>query len=176
VRNASKVRAKPIPLGTFTNEKRWTERTVKSPGVGEYDLTGYKNFSKAAETTFVIPDKQTNITGSGDKRSYRAKSAMYRGQVSEMHQTSKSRSPSRGQLNQSVSTRRLGGPQHPNTNFMMQTTRFQRAMLFSKETESAQMNSLGQGPAAYDIQTLDKEGLGKKFAYTMPKVSFLIIR
>ena len=58
MKNASKTHAKPIPLGTFTNEKRWTKKAeVSSPGVGDYDLTGYKSFAKASETAFVIPEK-----------------------------------------------------------------------------------------------------------------------
>ena len=57
VRNASKTHAKSIPLGTFTNEKRWNKKPIQSPGVGDYDLTGFKSYAKASETAFVIPEK-----------------------------------------------------------------------------------------------------------------------
>ena len=79
VKNASKMQAKPIPLGTFTNAKRWNEATI-SPGVGDYDLTGFKNFAKASETQFEIPQKLTGIAGSGEKRA-RAKSAFQRSDI-----------------------------------------------------------------------------------------------
>ena len=57
VKNHSKTNSKPIPLGTFTNEKRWNKKPVVSPGVGDYDLTGFKSYAKASETTFLIPEK-----------------------------------------------------------------------------------------------------------------------
>jgi len=41
-------------LGTFTNEKRWNEANI-TPGVGDYDLTRFKNIAKANETNFEIP-------------------------------------------------------------------------------------------------------------------------
>ena len=56
VRNHSKVRAKPIPLGTFTGEKRWNE-APETPGVGDYDLTRFKTLDKVSETVFEIPKK-----------------------------------------------------------------------------------------------------------------------
>jgi len=61
VKNASKTHAKPIPLGTFNTETRWKKLETPSPGVGDYDLTGFKSYAKVAETTFEIPSKQTNI-------------------------------------------------------------------------------------------------------------------
>jgi hypothetical protein len=143
--------------------------------VGDYDLTGYKNFAKASETNFVIPEKLTNITGSGDKRMGRAKSAMHRPTRSDL-QSHKSRSPNRtGGIYENLSTKRLGGPQHPNTNYMMQASRFQRTLLFTWEGDSANLNKLGQGPAAYDTTTYDRENIGKKYAFTMPKVSKYIL-
>ena len=72
-------------MGTFTNEKRWNKKPeVSTPGVGDYDLTGFKSYAKASETTFVIPEKQTSISGSAEKRFARAKSAMHRTTVSDM--------------------------------------------------------------------------------------------
>jgi hypothetical protein len=58
---------------------------------------------------------------------------------------------------------------------MMQATRFQRTLLFTKEGNSANLNKLGQGPAAYDTTSNDKDNIGKKFAFTIPKVSFFIV-
>ena len=95
---------------------------------------------------------------------------MHRVTASDM-QTSKSRSPQRGQFNENISTRKLGGPQHPNTNYMMQASRFQRAMLFAHENDAGNKNKLGQGPAAYDFTSHDKDNIGKKFAFTIGKVS-----
>ena len=171
VQHASKMNAKPVHLGTFNNEKRWDHRKVKTPGVGDYDLTGYKNWAKVSETNFVIPPKLTNIQGSGDKRNNRAKSAMHR-QVGSDFNSRVSRSPTRRSgLYSNMSTRKLGGPQQPNTNFMMQATRFQRTLMFTHEGDSANLNKLGQGPAAYDTTSHDKDQIGKKFAFTIPKVS-----
>ena len=52
IQDAQKMQAKPIKLGTFGGEKRWKPDRSKSPGVGEYDLTRYKNWAKASETSF----------------------------------------------------------------------------------------------------------------------------
>ncbi len=49
------MQAKPIKLGTFTNEKRW-KKPLLTPGVGDYDLTKFKNICKANETNFEIPE------------------------------------------------------------------------------------------------------------------------
>ena len=49
------MQALPIKLGTFTNEKRWSAAVI-TPGVGDYDLTRFKNISKANETNFEIPN------------------------------------------------------------------------------------------------------------------------
>ena len=136
-------------------------------------MTGYKNYAKVSETQFMIPEKLTNISGSGDKRMARAKSAMHRPTRSDL-QSHKSRSPTRGGIYENMSTRKLGGPQQQNTNYMMQATRFQRAMLFTWEGDSANLNKLGQGPAAYDTTTNDRENIGKKYAFTMPKVSYIL--
>lgn len=81
-------------------------------------MTGYKNYAKVSETQFMIPEKLTNISGSGDKRMARAKSAMHRPTRSDL-QSHKSRSPTRGGIYENMSTRKLGGPQQQNTNYMM---------------------------------------------------------
>ena len=50
-------------MGTFTNEKRWNDANI-TPGVGDYDLTRFKNIAKANETNFEIgwtKLKKTNI-------------------------------------------------------------------------------------------------------------------
>ena len=72
------MQAKPIKLGTFTNEKRWTNAIV-TPGVGDYDLTRFKNICKANETNFEIPEnnpvRQETFGSSQKKTRQRAKSA-----------------------------------------------------------------------------------------------------
>ena len=50
-----KAKKNKAKLGTFTNEKRWIGPGMKNPGVGEYDLTRFKNFAKASETVFEVP-------------------------------------------------------------------------------------------------------------------------
>jgi hypothetical protein len=56
VANAQEQQAKPIKLGTFGNDPRFRHGKMKStPGVGDYDLTNFKNFAKASETNFEMP-------------------------------------------------------------------------------------------------------------------------
>lgn len=51
VMNASKMQALPPKMGTFGNDSRFKYgRTKATPGVGDYDLTNFKNFAKASET------------------------------------------------------------------------------------------------------------------------------
>ena len=52
VKNHSKTNTKAITLGTFSNEKRWNNQGVKSPGVGDYDITRFKSYAKVSETNF----------------------------------------------------------------------------------------------------------------------------
>jgi hypothetical protein len=40
-------------------------------------------------------------------------------------------------------------------------------LLFSRENDIGNKNKLGQGPAAYDTTTYDKDNIGKKFAFTI---------
>ena len=51
VKNHSKLQTKPAKLGTFNNQKRWSNATI-TPGVGDYDITRFKNISKVNETNF----------------------------------------------------------------------------------------------------------------------------
>ena len=44
-------------------------------------------------------------------------------------------------------------------------------MLFTYENDIGNKNKLGQGPAAYDTTTHDKDNIGKKFAFTIGRVS-----
>lgn len=51
VYNASHIASKPPKLGTIGNEQRFKQNRIKvTPGVGDYDLTNFKNYSKASET------------------------------------------------------------------------------------------------------------------------------
>lgn len=45
--------------------------------------------------------------------------------------------------------RRLGGPTNPVCNYMMQASREQRKLVYDRACESANMNTLGPGPAIY---------------------------
>tara|TARA_B110000285_G_C15118777_1_gene615790 strand:+ start:1848 stop:2075 length:228 start_codon:yes stop_codon:yes gene_type:complete len=68
------MQALPIKLGTFTNEKRWSAAVI-TPGVGDYDLTRFKNISKANETNFEIPERMETLGSSQKKSRQRAQSA-----------------------------------------------------------------------------------------------------
>lgn len=68
------MQAKPIKLGTFTNERRWNEANV-TPGVGDYDLTRFKNIVKANETNFEIPRKLDDTSSLLRNNRTRARSA-----------------------------------------------------------------------------------------------------
>lgn len=46
VGNAAECQNKPIKLGTFGNDPRFRQSKLKAtPGVGDYDLTNFKNFA-----------------------------------------------------------------------------------------------------------------------------------
>ena len=48
--------------------------------------------------------------------------------------------------------------------------------MFTHETDIGNKNKLGQGPAAYDTTSNDRDSIGRKFAFTIGRVSksFLI--
>ena len=72
------MQAKPPKMGTFGNDPRFRKTKVKTtPGVGDYDLTNYKNFAKASETTFEIP-KYQKVAGGKLNSHNRARSAVNR--------------------------------------------------------------------------------------------------
>ena len=75
-----------------------------------------------------------------------------------------------------TSIRKLGGPTQPTTNYMNKASRFQRTLLFCRENESALLNQLGQGPAAYEThgKTIEKIRFGEKNRFSIPRVSILI--
>jgi len=62
-------------LGTIGNEKRWSNKNQKSPGVGDYNLNGFKSLGRASETAF-----ETNLKPRSDsrERGSRSRSAMQR--------------------------------------------------------------------------------------------------
>ena len=65
-------------MGTIGNAIRFTSAIPKTgPGPGDYDLTNFKNFAKASETTFEMP-KYSRVTTSPLNRSNRAQSAVNR--------------------------------------------------------------------------------------------------
>lgn len=70
-KKAEKTLKRPPQLGTIGHEKRWNE-TIVTPGVGDYDLLGFKCLNKASETNFEKPQ-------SSQLRA-RSKSAYYRPQ------------------------------------------------------------------------------------------------
>ena len=91
VYNASKMQARPPKMGTIGNEPRFKQHKVKAtPGVGDYDLTNFKNFAKASETQFEMP-KYSRIHGGKLDRRNRARSAVSRtiDQTQNQHQETK---------------------------------------------------------------------------------------
>ena len=54
---------------------------------------------------------------------------------------------------------------------MNKASRFQRALLYSHEAESALLNSLGPGPAEYETHLIERPLFGEKNKFTIPKVS-----
>jgi hypothetical protein len=56
---------------------------------------------------------------------------------------------------------------------MNKASRFQRALMFTKECESALLNRLGPGPAEYETQFNERErfGIVEKNKFTIPRVS-----
>ena len=153
-------------MGTFGSDQRFKPGTgIKTtPGVGDYDLTNYKNFAKASETIFEIP-KYRKLAQRKLERHSRAKSAVNRtidnissaalssgnpmhhlrtrndtGTIfsqmdSKVMRTSRSRSPA-ALLGIHVG-KRLGGPASSNHNFMMQVPRDARKRLYTRESECA---------------------------------------
>lgn len=57
VADAAAIQKTPAKLGTFGGDPRFKPgvRVKTTPGVGDYDLTNFKNFAKASETIFEIP-------------------------------------------------------------------------------------------------------------------------
>jgi hypothetical protein len=56
---------------------------------------------------------------------------------------------------------------------MNKASRFQRTLLFCRENESALLNKLGQGPAAYETHLISKIRFGEKNRFSIPRVSIL---
>jgi hypothetical protein len=56
---------------------------------------------------------------------------------------------------------------------MNKASRFQRTLLFCRENESALLNKLGQGPAAYETHLIGKIRFGEKNRFSIPRVSIL---
>ena len=53
----------------------------------------------------------------------------------------------------------------------MQASRDARKRLYARETESAQLNSLGPGPAKYIKENADRQRFGERDRFSIPKVS-----
>lgn len=155
-------------MGTFGAEIRFKNGEVqtKTPGVGDYDLTNFKNFAKVSETVFEIPKYKKASNRKLDRHS-RAKSAINRtienlstagisndqmNQIyqqrdmrdmntifshTESKQLKTSRSRSPAAMMGIQIGKRIGGPTQANQNFMMQVSRDARKRLYARETESA---------------------------------------
>lgn len=67
--------------------------------------------------------------------------------------------------------RRLGGPTNPVCNYMMQASREQRKLVFDPGCQSANMNTLGPGPAIYSDMGLKPILYGSRDKHTIGRVS-----
>ena len=67
--------------------------------------------------------------------------------------------------------RRLGGPSNPVCNYMMQVSRDQRKFVYDRATESANMNTLGPGPAIYSDMGIKPIIYGSRDKHTIGRVS-----
>lgn len=67
--------------------------------------------------------------------------------------------------------KRLGGPSSSPTNYLNKASRFQRTLTYCRENESANLNTLGQGPAAYKVHLIDRIRFGEANKFTIPRVS-----
>ena len=187
VKRHDQLLKRPAEGGTFKRELRWVEPTPKDqkPGVGDYDLTNFKSFAKASETTFEMPKYYKVGAMSGTRRlskSGRAQSAMPRRNNDTITDRNFDRSKSPGgsesqsQMALGVQMgRRLGGPTNPVCNFMMQASRDQRTRVYARENESANMNTLGPGPAIYSDMGLKPILYGSRDKHTIGRVSTLNI-
>jgi hypothetical protein len=56
VDDGAKVLKSPPQMGTIGNEKRWKEsdKSLITPGVGSYNIAGFKSIAKASESTFDL--------------------------------------------------------------------------------------------------------------------------
>ena len=178
--HASQMQSKPIKLGSFGNDPRFKRGKIKStPGVGDYDLTGFKNFAKASETVFEIP-KYSKVQSNRLNQHNRARSAVNRtidqsnyanrtaisGSDNKPLRSARSRSPA--SLMGIQIGKRLGGPSSANQNYFMQASREQRRKIFTKESASANLNSLGPGPTKYIKENADRQRFGEKDRFTIP--------
>lgn len=76
MKEAAKVQAKPPKLGTIGQEKRWSKHQ-KTPGVGDYNINGFKSLGRASETVFETMQPMSRRSGSRERHS-RSRSAMQR--------------------------------------------------------------------------------------------------
>lgn len=67
--------------------------------------------------------------------------------------------------------RRLGGPTNPVCNYMMQASREQRKLVYDRACESANMNTLGPGPAIYSDMGIKPIIYGSRDKHTIGRVS-----
>ena len=55
---------------------------------------------------------------------------------------------------------------------MNKASRFQRALMYTHECESALLNRLGPGPAEYETHLIDRARFGDKNKFSIPRVSY----
>jgi hypothetical protein len=69
IKDAQQINKKPPKLVSIGKAKRWGD-ACQTPGVGEYDLTRFKNISRASETYFesAVNQRPLSVQRGGGRR------------------------------------------------------------------------------------------------------------
>jgi hypothetical protein len=74
----SSIKNKPL-FGTMGQEKRWSTYKKITPGVGDYNLNGFKSLSRACETVFeTIKHESCRSSTNEQRRHLRSRSVLER--------------------------------------------------------------------------------------------------
>jgi len=151
--------------GRIGTERRWSKQIV-TPGVGDYDITKYKNLNRATETSFENNYSRPRAMSAVPSNKKNDHIRIEQNQSNTIDMERRSRSP-----NKSVHGNLLGGPIQPVINVMNNQSREQRRTLYFPENESALYNTMNTtGPAQFNLRkstlTLDQQP-----RFSIPKVS-----
>ena len=172
IKDPAKVQPSKPKMGTIGRARRFLNVKKNSvenyPGVGRYNISNFVNLSKAAGTMFDSGSEQIIQTVGNSPVSHD------RGLV-KLYQTfthENSQSPAHLSTSKSPKRRILGGPVLPNSNYIMNSSREQRAKLFVPEIVDASHAGKGvPGPGRYNTEKYVPILHGQKIRYSIPRVS-----